>query len=129
MGEQPSSFDTNDNGPWIPSAELRAALTAGTWATLLAGILLVIQSGLAMLTAHGLIPAVAHGLGWLVLLPGFWVARAYTKLGKETGYVGLATSTVCLFGALILFQVMDLIWLEMLPPVGQTVLWVVLALG
>jgi hypothetical protein len=129
MGENHPALDTGTTTSWAPSAELRSALGAGTWATLALGIIAVVGSAGTLLEPQGVGSAIIHGLGWLALVPAFWVFLAYWKLGMETQYHGLLVSSGCLFGALILVQIYDLISLEALPWLGQAALWVVFVLG
>src|ERR1043165_2104109 len=129
MSAENLAVETTPNNSWAPSAELRSTVSTAMWATLVVGIILIAESGLALLKAQGLAEAITHGLGWVALIPAFWLVRAYSKLGEETGYGGLRSSSICLFGALILFQVFDLLLMETLPSTAQMVLWVVFVLG
>src|SRR5205823_3912348 len=112
--------------PWTPSPSLRQTLGVGIGATLTAALLLLVQSALTMAEAHS---ALTHIAGWLALVPGIWVLAAYVRLGEETRYRSLITSSIGVFVALILLQLYDLIALELLPWYGQAALLVVLGLS
>jgi hypothetical protein len=129
MREDPHALADMEESPWAPSSALQRKLGHAIWATLGVGILLVAQSALTLLQDNPIVPAINHGLGWLALVPGFWIVAAYAGLGVETEYRSLVKSCVCLFGALILLQLLDLIGLDALPWFGTAALWVVLAVG
>jgi hypothetical protein len=112
--------------PWAPSAALRQTLGVGIGATLATALLLVTQSALA----HAQAPAgVLHVLGWLALVPAFWIVVAYARLGAETRYRSLLASSVGLFITLVLLQLFDLVALDVLPWYGQIPIWIILVLG
>jgi hypothetical protein len=115
--------------PWAPSRRLRRSLATAIGATLLAAVFLLAESALAMTQQQGWVTGAMHVLGWLALVPGVWITLTYAALGEETRYRSLTTSSVGLLMALVLFQLSDLIGLELLPWYGQVVLWVVFVLG
>jgi hypothetical protein len=123
-----SSGDWHEEVAWAPSPALRQALGLGMWATLATGVVLIAESSLALLQEPAW-ASVVHGLGWAALVCGAWIVAAYVKLGLETGYRSLLKTSVCVFGALVLLQVFDLISLDVLPWIADLVLWIVLAVG
>lgn len=129
MDQDSLEADLDSPDSWAPSAELRSALTAGIWATLAAGVILIAESALTLVKEQGLALAITHGLGWLALVPGFWIVGAYAKLGRESAFLGLMKSSICLFVGLILLQIFDLANMEAVAGAGQVVLWVAFVLG
>jgi hypothetical protein len=115
--------------PFDPRPELGAQLLTGALAALAAGSLAVASScvDVAQPGARGL--TVAHGLAWAALVPLFLVLRAYLGLARATDSAGLRKSSQCLFGAILLFTVLDLAMVDTLPVGGRIMAWVVFGFG
>src|ERR1043165_2774803 len=95
MSAENLAVETTPNNSWAPSAELRSTVSTAMWATLVVGIILIAESGRELLKGQGVAEAITHGLGGVALIPAFWLVRAYSKLGEETGYGGQIGRASC----------------------------------
>jgi hypothetical protein len=111
------------------SAEVRTQLGTGIPAVLMAGALAVAGSIAELLECGAQGFTAAHALGWAALVPLLWVQRAYLVLARETESSGLRKSSLCLYGTVVLANVLDLAVLDALPVAVRVVIWIVFAIG
>jgi hypothetical protein len=112
-----------------PSPLLHRQLLTGVGATLAAGGLMVASSVVELSQGQmaGVTPA--HVISWLALIPLVLVLRTYLTLAREADSWGLRRSVQCLFGALVLFGLYELISLDVLDLGWQIALWIILGIG
>jgi hypothetical protein len=112
-----------------PSHLLQGQLLSGITAVVAAGALSILASVVQL--TDGLKPGftLAHGFAWASLVPLLVVLRTYQALAREADSAGLRQSALGLFGTFILFQVLELITLNVFPLWGQITIWIVFGLS
>lgn len=113
----------------IPNRFLQGQLFSGMTAVLTAGALSILASLVQI--REGLKPGftLAHGFEWASLVPLLVVLRTYQALSRQADSPSLRHSAQGLFGAVVLFQILELATLKVFPLWGQIVIWILFGIG
>lgn len=115
-------------GLLVPAPELSRALATGTRAALATAAIFLV--GLGAAGAQGVTDlTLLNFLGWMALVPGFWIVSSFAKLAAAAGRPSVGTSAACLFATMVVAQLYDLAELGVLPFAAEVAVWVAFALG
>jgi hypothetical protein len=115
--------------PWFPTPSLRRRFLLGVAAVLATGSLSAVAAVLEQRQGPAQGFTTAHALGLASVVPLAFVWWVYRGVAHELDRYSLSKSSGCVFGALALWQLLDLTDENVLPDGFDVAVWIVVGLG